>query len=192
MTWDEYLEWVSDENDAEWVDGEIVWMSPVSTYSGDLTQFLAALLRLYAEHHDLGDVFVERALMRLRTRPSGREPDIFFVAKERRDTVTRTYIDGPADLVIEITAKESQRRDRVEKFAEYQRAGVREYWIIDPDKKTAEFYELDAEGGYVPVLPGSDGIYRSPVMHGIWFKVDWFWQRPLPPLLSVLREWKII
>lgn len=192
MTWEEYLEWCSEDNDAEWVDGEIIWMSPVSLVSGNLTHFLSTIILLYVEHHDLGNVFVERILMRLVTRPSGREPDILFVAKERRTILRKKYIDGPADLAVEIVAKVSEERDRQDKYREYERAGVREYWIIDPENKQADFYQLDTDGRYVAILPDADQIYHSAVLEGFWLNVDWLWQSPLPPVMSVLREWKIV
>jgi hypothetical protein len=42
------------------------------------------------------------------------------------------------------------------------------------------------------VAPGPDGLYRSKVLEGFWLKVDWLWQEPLPTLLSVVKEWKLI
>jgi Uma2 family endonuclease len=45
MTFEEFMEWCDDDTNVEWVDGEIVWMSPVSLDNGDLTQFLAAPCR---------------------------------------------------------------------------------------------------------------------------------------------------
>jgi hypothetical protein len=38
----------------------------------------------------------------------------------------------------------------------------------------------------------ADGVYRSQVLAGLWLKVAWLWQEPLPPLRSVLKEWKLI
>jgi hypothetical protein len=51
----------------------------------------------------------------------------------------------------------------------------------------AEFYRL-AEGRYeaVPLEPG--GVYRSAQVEGLWLRVDWLWQEPLPDELEVLRE----
>ena len=55
-----------------------------------------------------------------------------------------TFLDGPADLVIEVISDDSVTRDRVEKFDEYLEAGVREYWVIDPrpGQQRALFYVL--------------------------------------------------
>lgn len=192
MSFDEFIDWAGPDIDAEWVDGEVVWMSPVSLDAGDVSQFLGTLVRHYVEYHDLGNVYCERVLMRLRSRPSGREPDVLFVAKGRRSILKKKYVDGAADLAIEVICEESRTRDRVEKFQEYAHAGVREYWIIDPDNETAELYQLDDNGNY-KLIPASDsGVYHSAVLIGLWLKPAWLWQKPLPPLLSVLREWQIV
>lgn len=63
---------------------------------------------------------------------SGREPDLLFISNETAQRLTERKLEGAADLVIEIIFPESVRRDRYEKFDEYEEAGVREYWIIDP------------------------------------------------------------
>jgi Uma2 family endonuclease len=126
--------------------------------------------------------------MRLPEVPSGREPDVLFVRTEHLDRVKPTYLDGPADLVIEITSPESIGRDRGDKFIEYERAGVAEYWLIDPERRRAEFYRLDAQGLYRLCEPDAQGVYRSQVVEGFWLRVEWLWQEPLPLEEEVLRE----
>jgi len=39
---------------------------------------------------------------------------------------------------------------------------------------------------------GEDGILRSQVLKGLWLQVSWLWQSPLPPLMTVLKSWKLI
>jgi len=94
--------------------------------------------------------------------------------------------------VVEIISPDSRARDRGEKFYEYEQGGVREYWMIDPLRKPAEFYQRGEDGIYRLVPVGDDGIYRSAVLEGLWLKVEWLWQEPLPRLLSVLKEWGLI
>ncbi len=130
--------------------------------------------------------------MRLETRPSGREPDILFIAKEHLNRLTPTYLDGPADLVVEVISPESRARDRGDKYYEYEESGVLEYWMIDPLRRQAEFYQRDENGIYQSVSIGSDGIYRSRVLSGLWLRVEWLWQQPLPQVLDVARQWKLI
>jgi hypothetical protein len=48
-------------------------------------------------------------------------------------------------------------------------------------------------GEVVILVPiGADGIYHSAVLEGLWLNVEWLWQEPLPPLMNVLREWRLV
>jgi Uma2 family endonuclease len=114
----------------------------------------------------------------------GREPDLLFVAHKHLERLQETYLDGPADLAVEIVSPESAGRDRGERF--YEAGGVAEYWLIDPQKERAEFYPLRA-GQYRQVPPDTEGIYRSAELPGFRLRVEWLWQNPLPKALDVLR-----
>jgi Uma2 family endonuclease len=192
VSFEEFLEWCDEDTLAEWVDGEIIMMSPASDQHQELLEFLITILRVFNEVHQAGWVRIAPFIMRTSVRPSGREPDILFVTKERTHLVQQAFLDGPADLVVEIVSPESIGRDRGDKFVEYETAGVREYWLIDPLREQAEFYQLGADGRYRLGPVGTDGIYRSLVLEGFWLRVAWFWQNPLPPVLSILKELGVI
>ncbi|MBI4788678.1 MAG: Uma2 family endonuclease [Chloroflexi bacterium] len=130
--------------------------------------------------------------MRLPNVPSGREPDILFIANEHRDRLKTTFLDGPADVVVEIISPESIGRDRGEKFVEYETGGVAEYWLIDPEREQAEFYHLGTDQRYHSMAMGNHGIFRSQGIAGFWLRLEWLWQDPLPKLVDVLRELKVI
>ncbi len=191
MTYEEFLEWADGIN-AEWVDGEVILMSPVSQAHQRILGFILTLFQLFVEANDLGEVLFAPFQMRLRTRPSGREPDLLFVARDRLDKLQNAYLDGPADLAVEIISPDSRARDRVDKYHEYEQAGVREYWLIDPARELADFYQLNADGIYSQVIIDDDGIFRSSVIEGLWIRIDWLWQDPLPTLMSVLKEWGLV
>ncbi len=190
MSFEEFLSWANENTHAEWVDGEVVWMSPATDPHQDLANFLSALFRHFVEARGAGWVRSNPFLMRLPSRPSGREPDLVYVAQENRARVKRTYLDGPADLVVEIISPESDERDRVTKLAEYESGGVREYWLLDRDNEQSKFYQLDENGKYQQAVVGFDGIYHSVAADGLWLRVAWLWQPPR--LVDVLREWKLI
>jgi Uma2 family endonuclease len=192
LTYEEFLAWCDEDTWAEWVNGEVVMLAPASDPHQDRVDFLTVILRIYTEVRDLGKV--RSAPFQMKTGPDlpGREPDLLFVTREHLDRLRRTHLDGPADVTIEVTCPESRLRDRGEKFAEYEAGGVREYWIIDPDDRRADFFRLDAEGRFQRVGPGPDGIYRSEVVTGFWLKVDWLWQESLPPTLEVLQQLGVI
>lgn len=192
MSFEEYIEWLDEDMRAEWVNGRIeIMASPASFGHQDVGGFLYSILRAYLESKDLGRVVLAPYVMRLAAIARGREPDLIFVQKDRVHLLTRHYLDGPADLAVEIVSPESNKRDRKVKFAEYQVAGVREYWLIDPDKQTAEFYQLD-EDGYELAALDEDGFYHSQVIAEFRLRVDWLWQSPMPATLDVLRELKVL
>jgi len=65
---------------------------------------------------------------------------------------------------------------------------VKEYRLIDYERKKAEFYQLRPDGTYEMALP-DDGIYHSKVLTGFRLKVEWLWRDPQPRLQEVLQAW---
>ncbi len=72
-------------------------------------------------------------------------------------------------------------------FEEYEAAGVPEYWLVDPDRQYAEFFQLDETGVYRVAFSGSEGVYHSRVLAGLWLEVRWLWERP--SVWEVLKQW---
>jgi Uma2 family endonuclease len=182
MSFEDFHDWLDEDKRAEWVDGEIIEMSPSNLGHQDVLGFLYLWIRVFVDRHRLGRVYMPPTLMHLPSRPSGREPDLLFVANTHLDRLRRTYIEGPADLVVEIVSPDSIVRDGRDKLAEYEQAGVPEYWIIDELRDEARFYILDSEGRYRRATLGPDSIYTSTVLPGLRLRVSWLWQRPLPTL----------
>jgi len=180
MTYEEFLEWADEDTLAEWVDGEVIMYSPASKQHQLIADFLVKVMGIFIEQRDLGMILSAPFQMKLER--SGREPDLLFVAKEHLGRLKETYLDGPADLVVEIVSPESAERDRGKKFYEYEASGVREYWLIDPDRRWAEFYRLGEDGRYRVAFAGEEGEFRSEVLPGFWLRVEWLWQEPLPCL----------
>ena len=186
MTYEEFLEWADEDTLAEWVDGEVVMASPASLRHQLIINFLLEALGAYNRVHPLGQLIDGPFQMKLAT--SGREPDVIFVAAAHLDRLKPTYLDGPADLVVEVVSPESVGRDRGDKFYEYQSAGIPEYWLIDPQTLRAEFYQLDANAKYALVSPDADGVYHSRVVPGFWLRESWLWQENPPNVEDVLLE----
>ncbi|MCS5694811.1 Uma2 family endonuclease [Desulfofundulus thermocisternus] len=193
ITFEEFLAWCDEDTWAEWVDGEVVILTPAARKHQKITALLSTLLREFVLKQGLGDVLTAPFLVRLpESLRRGREPDIFYVSNEKLPLLKETYMDGPPDLIVEITSPESLARDRGEKYVEYEAAGVKEYWLIDPDRRQAEFYRLAEEGRYRTVYPNEEGIYRSEVIPGFWLQVSWLWQDPLPSAIDCLKELGLI
>ncbi|MEP6870928.1 MAG: Uma2 family endonuclease, partial [Anaerolineaceae bacterium] len=108
---------------------------------------------------------------------AGRAPDLMFVGTDRLELVRDQFLDGPADLVIEVISPDTERIDRRDKFAEYQQGGVPEYWILEPHTEVADFYVRD-QAGLFQREETPDGRFLSSVIRGLRIKVEWLWERP--------------
>ena len=187
VSYEEFLAWADEDTWAEWIDGEVIVLVPASIPHQLIVGFLCRVLGFFVEYFDLGVVLTAPTQMRLPRRPAGREPDLMFIAKEHFDRLLPTRVDGPADIVVEVVSPESAVRDREEKRAEYEAAGIREYWLVDAEQRRAEFLALGADGRYHPVPLDGDGVFRSTVLPGFWLRVAWLWQER-PSHVVALRE----
>lgn len=181
-----------DGQHAEWIGGKVIVQMPASDRHQDLSDFLVSILRIWVETKDVGKVRSSPLAMKLSPDKKGREPDILFVAKKNLKKLKPTFVDGAADLVIEIISPESRARDRGDKFYEYEAGGVREYWLIDSERQQAEFYGLNKKGIFEFLPVEADGKFRSRVLKNLELKVEWMWQEPLPPALEILKQWKLL
>jgi Uma2 family endonuclease len=176
---------------AEWIDGEVILMAPVSGEHADLFIWLMRLISDFAEVHDSGLVRGPEFPMRLTAARTWRCPDIMFVSKSKMSFVRPTYLEGAADLALEIVSPDSESRDWRDKYLEYESSGVREYWVIDPLSKRADGYTLSRSKTYSQMSPDAKGRIHSKVLRGFFIQPDWLWRSPLPKLNVVLKELKL-
>ena len=190
MTESEFVAWCGgfEHARAEWVDGEVVVMSPANRGHVRLNSLLNAVLFSYVEARALGEILGPEFVARFHAEGGLRRlvPDLLFVANERRHLIGPTYLDGVPDLAVEIVSPDSTSRDYQEKYRDYESGGVREYWIIDPLACAFEAYGLD--GGRFVRIAEADGRVDSAVLPGFFLRPDWLWREPLPRLADVLRE----
>lgn len=193
MTYEEFLHEYAGQY-AEYVDGEIIKDISVTDKHDFLTNFLRTILTFYISTKNLGRICGEPYPMKMTfgDKVKGREPDIFFVATENSDRIKEQYFEGAADLVIEVISPESIVRDSEDKFEEYEAAGVKEYWLLNPNRRTATFYGFDEKGKYKMLPISAEGIFESRVIENLWLDTNWLWQEDLPNLIVILKEWKLI
>lgn len=184
---EEFVAWCDEDVKAEWVDGEVIVMSPSSFEHVTLDGWLLSVLRIFAEHHDLGAVAGPELQVRFANQRRRRVPDVLFVAKARRQVVHENHVEGAPDLIMEIVSPDSVSRDWRQKYQEYEAAGVREYWVLDPLSQSGEAYALSAENKYNSIEE-HDGKVASTVLPGFYLRPAWLWQEPLPKVLDVLKE----
>lgn len=185
MSEQEFEAWCDEDVKAEWVDGEVVLMSPENTEHIEVAQWLFRVTVDFVESRDLGQVISREFQVRLPRQRRRRGPDLLFVAKDRLNLLKGTYFDGAPDLIAEVVSPDSVSRDWREKYLEYERAGVREYWVADPLSSRVEAYAL-GKGKKFQAIAESEGRITSTVLPGFCLRPAWFWTRPRPR--TVLKE----
>ncbi len=171
----------------EWVKGTVIKMAPISLRHDALTAYLRQLLAVYLDLKPIGRVLSAPFVMRLESVESFREPDLQVVLHDNPGELTDTAMIGPADICIEIISPESAARDYGDKLVEYEQAGVREYWIIDPIRRRCIFNRLTDAGVYADILPDDAGNYHTPLLPGLALHVPTLWQEDLPGILEIVR-----
>lgn len=189
MTEQEFLEFCDEDTKAEYIDGEVIVHSPVSNKHSRIATFLTTILQLYIDQHLLGTIWGEN--FQVRPRPGLRRiPDLIFISVDNQVIVTNSEVDGVPDLVVEIVSPDSLERDWRVKYLEYEKAGIREYWVIDPIYEKMNIYCLSEQGKY-EAQKIENKILQSKVLPGFWIKPEWLWQEPLPNVISIAKELKI-
>ena len=129
---------------------------------------LTVAMANFIEGRGLGEVLNAPIDVRLGEMADPVQPDILFIQKDRLSIVKEKWIEGSPDLIVEILSPGNWLDDRRTKYRVYALAGVREYWIVDPDRCQIEVFVLrkgDYEligrfgpGEHAPseVLPGFD------------------------------------
>ncbi len=119
-----------------------------------------------------------------------RASDLIFISTDNQVIVTNTEVDGVPDLVVEIVSLDSVERDWRVKYLEYEKAGIKEYWVIDPIYEKMNIYYLNEHGKY-EAQKAENKILKSKVLPGFWIKPEWLWQEPLPNVISIAKELRI-
>lgn len=110
--------------------------------------------------------FVGHEKMMIQLTRNDYEPDIcFFLEEKSRDFKPDQMLFPAPDFVVEVTLPSTEKTDRTIKFEDYESHGVREYWIIDPEKEFVEQYVL-SDDKYQLQLKSSNGFISSQVIKG--------------------------
>lgn len=165
MTADDYLAAPDDGHRYELING-VVCMSPSPSRPhqkviGEIYLQLANFLA----RHPVGEAIVE-VDVRLAEDLVYR-PDVVFVSAQKAAHCGARITVVP-DLVVEVISPDSRRYDHETKKGDYERCGVREYWLVDPEKREFVFYRLE-NGRYISV-PASGDTIASQVISG--FELD--------------------
>lgn len=174
MTAEEWLALDEDEG-GEWVDGRLV-EEEVPDFAHELTiAWLIQVVGLWIR----GRGFVAGSELKVLTSATrGRKPDMSIFLPGGEPPPRTGPIRRPPDVVVEVVTPtpRDERRDRVEKMAEYARFGVRYYWLVDPALSSFEIFERTTEGNYQKLVGVTSGrIDAVPGCDGLSIDVDALW-----------------
>ena len=143
----------------ELVKGELIMPPPPATDHQRAIRRLAFLLQQHIASRDLGEVLFAPLAVRLDDNLI-REPDILFVSQANAERLSERGVEGPPDWVAEVLSPGTRSTDEVDKLAEYERAGVGEYWLLDPEARTIRVHVL------------REGRYKQPTSYAVGERVS--------------------
>jgi Uma2 family endonuclease len=140
LTWDDYMLFPEDGMRHELIDGEhYVTPAPFLRHQ-EIVGRLHLAIGMYLMTHPIGRVFVA-PLDVILSKFDVVEPDLLYVSNERAPELLKDWVRGAPDLVIEVGSESTRTRDETVKCALYERAGVIEYWIVDPEIDVVRIYQ---------------------------------------------------
>jgi Uma2 family endonuclease len=171
LTYEDFVLFPADGRRHELIDGEhCVTPSPHLRHQAVL-QNLNRILDAFVHARRLGRVFFAPFDV-VFTAHDVVEPDLLFISTERGGILTEANAQGAPDLVVEVLSPPSRRQDEVLKRDLYERGGVAEYWLVDPEAETVKLHRrAGGEAGRFgrPVLlTRRDGdVLKTPLLPGL-------------------------
>ena len=103
------------------------------------------------------------------------EPDLLFVAADQGGILTEKNVQGPPALVVEIASPGTRRRDDQIMRELFDRGGVREYWIVDPDRNAVQVFRRRNDGSLSPAVTLTPGdVLTTTPLDGLEIRLDAF------------------
>lgn len=167
-TWNDYLRLPDDGQRYEILEG-VLYVSPAPSFDHQFTAFkLARLLADFVEAHALGLVVVAPFDVRLPGVADPVEPDLLFFRTGNQPQTGDQYFAGVPDLIAEVLSPGTSRLDQHVKFGVYEKAGIPEYWLVDPKSRSISVYHLDTQRREYDEFGrfGSDETVRSRLLEG--------------------------
>ena len=166
-TYDDYLALPEDGKRYEIIEGGLYVNNAPSFQHQYVVSRLDRTLGGYIEEQQLGFVVVAPFEVQL-PRGIGHpvQPDVLFISKAQAPQLGKQFFTGAPELVIEVISPSSIRTDRMIKFSAYERAGVKEYWLVEPRLRSIEVFVLTILEIEDEENPGTMKTEQQYVLHG--------------------------
>lgn len=167
-TYDDYAA-MSDEIRYELIEGELYMVPSPDFFHQSISRNLFTNLWKFVKERNLGVVLYAPFDVVL-SDTDVLQPDIIYVSTERRGLITEKNLRGAPDLVIEILSSSTRERDKLVKKRLYMEYGVKEFWIVDPNKRAIEIMILKETGFETFGIFFMEDELTSPLLAG--FRLD--------------------
>ncbi len=175
LTYDDFLLFPDDGKRHEIIDGEhFVTPSPNTRHQVLLGRLYFAIEQFLRQHKELGRVFMAPFDV-VFTRWDVVEPDLLFIAGDQAEILTDKNVQGSPALVIEILSPNTRAVDEQNKRRLFERAGVREYWLVDPDRDVVTVFRRQADGAFpreAELSHKANGVLTTALMPGLMIPLD--------------------
>jgi Uma2 family endonuclease len=191
MTEEEFVAFTTEDVNAEWDDGEVILKMAIEEAHDALQRLIVTVIEWFILPKQLGRVYGPQFTTRLvlKDKTVRRDPDVMFVSTASLARTTRTMLDGAPEITVEIVSPDSEFRDINQKFLEYQEAGVREYWIVNPISKQVHLFVLSEKSRlFERREPDVQGRLQSAVLAGLWFSPADLFADPRPSARKLLSQ----
>jgi len=169
LTYDDFVRFPDDAKRHELIDGEHYVTPSPNTRHQRIAGTLFGMIWTWLEAHPVGQlfhapydvVFSEFDVV---------EPDLLYLSNERAAHVlTPLHARGVPELVVEIASKRTRKRDETIKRRLYERAGVTEYWVIDPEIDIVRVYRRQGDrfGRAIELSREAGDVLTTPLLSGL-------------------------
>lgn len=142
ITWQDVQQLPEDGRRYEAIDGDL-YVTPAPTVRHQrISMRLEWALKTLLQDPGYGELLHAPVGVEFPATEEGVQPDILFISNARREIVAEDWLRGAPDLVVEILSPSTAARDRGIKRRLYERQGVAEYWIVDPDAEAVEVWRF--------------------------------------------------
>ncbi|MEK7871352.1 MAG: Uma2 family endonuclease [Nitrospirota bacterium] len=145
FTYEDYLLLPDDGRRHELIDGEHFMTPAPSTRHQRILENLLVAIKVFLKKNKLGEVYIAPTDVVLSDLDVV-QPDLLFISSHRSSNITEKCIQGAPDLVVEIVSETTRKTDEVIKRKLYERYGVEEYWIVDPELETIKVFRMTGQG----------------------------------------------
>ncbi|HMJ90359.1 MAG TPA: Uma2 family endonuclease [Candidatus Acidoferrum sp.] len=151
------------------IEGDLITSPSPKFFHQSVALNIARIIGNFLDDHPIGEVMIAPLDVFL-SDINIFQPDVLFVSNERLSLIGEQGIEGGPELVVEILSPSTAKYDKGSKKKIYSRTGVQELWLIDPDAKTIQVFDLAADAETPIATHSAKSVFKSALLPGL--KID--------------------